>query len=275
MSNDDTPNIVFLKINITDKSIVGIGPNPNNIDILINSIPISGDMQDQMELQKKLNDFKPSATVDGTTDQNELPNNVNDLNPQATDQDIISLNITIDQAIGSPKLSESETGRLIQTLAKTVNENENLPDNVGDLRKAVEEKTPVAVPKHVEEGGGKIIGSYADQIETKLGKEIYETWKTNYKKKFKLNIKTMWGTIEIPKQHKQDMVKYINELTNNHLPKSEVPSSRWRVGEIASSFGSLGNTLTPVGLGGKNVKYTKRKKTNRRRKTKRRQSRNT
>ena len=295
MSNDDTQNMVFLKINITDKSIVGIGNSMADIKPV--NIPIGTVGTDVADLQRQI------KAVTGTFSGNPVE-------------------MSIEDAKANPLLKQTDAGNKILKLIYLI-EDGNFPMNIIG---------PESVESMMTMGGSnKLVGglfgktlTLGKRPNTPLGSEIYDKWIIGFKTKFPNNLERL--TRNVPEDFKKPMRTYIDELTDAVAGATATATAGEDEDELTDAVGTetadedeavdtgadvvvgaeeearrqaevqassasrsrfkgMGNTLGNVASmasiarmmprGGKNVKHTKRNKRNKHRKTKRRQSRNT
>ena len=254
MSNDDTQNMVYLKIDIFNKNIVGIGNSIGTIDDV--SIPIDTALTGVEELQRKIK--AATGTFTGSP-----------------------VKMGIKDALASGLLT-GDAGIKITNLIKMLQSNVDIPseiDGPGGLKEIVE----ASIQSQVNGGSNKLLDdsisfggvTFGNRPNTKLGAEIYEEWIKKYKVKHPTMLEFI--TTNINSNLKTSMITYIDKLTTEldeqvaaieAAPATEAATDAAPATEAATATDAYMNQLD----GGK---HTKRNKRNKHRKTKRRQSRNT
>jgi hypothetical protein len=242
MSNDDTQNMVYLKINITDKSIVGIGKSTSTIDVV--SIPIKLDNDEGIQ---KLKEYLQTTTAK-----------------------IIPSNMSIETFGNNDLVKKTEAGQKIARLIeKLTNENATFAKGLTESNGLTEQVNQAHVERDNIQTGG------ATEPNTPLGKEIYSKWTARYRAQYRTGLKT---AMLIPDQAKTEMKGYIDDLTtelDDQVAAIEAAPATEQSTETATEVEVNAPPLPlfpPPSTGGK---HTKRNKRNKHRKTKRRQSRNT
>ena len=243
MSNDDTQNMVFLKINIIDKNIVGIG---NSTDTIVNvNIPIGTVGTNVADLQRQI------KAVTGTFSGNPVE-------------------MSIEDAKANPVLKQTDAGKRILRLI-TLIENGKFPMNINELGESVDQVMTMG-------GSNKLVGGlFGKRPNTPLGSEIYDKWIIGFKTQFSDKLERL--TKNVPEDFKKPMRKYIDGLTNavavdTGATATATAGEDEAVEDEAVEVVEVNTPPVPTTppTGGK---HTKRNKRNKHRKTKRRQSRNT
>ena len=246
MSNDDTQNMVYLKIDIFNKNIVGIGKSM--ADIIQVNIPIKHDNDDGIQ---KLQEYLQTTTAK-----------------------IIPSNMSIETFGINDLVKETEAGQKIAILIeKLTNENATFASGLTESYGLTAQVDKAYVDRDNIQTGG------ATEPNTPLGKEIYSKWTERYRAQYRTGLKTAFL---IPGPAKTEMKVYIDDLTTQldeevaiEAAKVATEQPTEAATEAATSFPGENEypaNEPPPPTGGK---HTKRNKRNKHRKTKRRQSRNT
>ena len=313
MSNDNTQNIVFLKIDINGKNIVGIGNSIGTITDV--KIPIGTVGTDVAHLQRQI------KAVTGTFSGNPVE-------------------MSIEDAKLNPAFKQTDAGNKILKLIKLI-EDGNFPMNIIGPESVKSKITMGGSNKQVGGIFGKTL-TLGKRPNTPLGSEIYDKWIIGFKNKFPNNLERL--TRNVPEDFKKPMRQFIDGLTDAvtvdtgatatatagkdeavytgdtgatttapagedeavedeevdedeeavegvadvvvgaevELPPPPVlttpPTKPQQPSRFKGARNALGNAALMASMfrrGGKNVKHTKRNKRNKHRRTKRRQSRNT
>ena len=255
MSNDNTQNIVFLKIDINGKNIVGIG---NSIGAITDvKIPIGTVGTDVAYLQRQI------KSVTGTFSGNPVE-------------------MSIEDAKANPVLKQTDAGNKILKLIELI-ESGKFPMNITG---------PASFD--TMGGSNKLVGglfgktlTLGKRPNTPLGSEIYDKWIIGFKTNFPDKLERL--TKNVPEDFKKPMRKYIDGLTDavagatttatageDEEAVADVVVGAEEEEEARRPVAEKADVEQALGLdGGKHTKHTKRNKRNKHRKTKRRQSRNT
>jgi len=254
MSNDDTQNMVYLKIDIFNKNIVGIGKSTNTIDVV--SIPIKLDNDDGIQ---KLQEYLQTTTAK-----------------------IIPSNMSIETFGNNDLVKKTEAGQKIAILIKKLTiDNVDFASGLTELNGLTQQ-----VDNEYGEDGNTLVGGAMIEPNTPLGKEIYSKWTARYRKQHLPRMRD--ALTPIHNDRKNEMRDYIDDLTTQlddqvaaieATPATETETAPATETETAPATATATDAATDAYMnqldGGKHTKHTKRNKRNKHRKTKRRQSRNT
>jgi len=264
MSNDDTQNMVYLKIDIFNKNIVGIGKSIGTITDV--EIPIDLNNDNMKALQRQI------KGVTGTFDGNPVEMSIADV-------------------MAGKLLETTDNGKKILRLIDLI-DHDDLPMEIGgsngvtgqvNAESTVQLDPPLkpsfASSNVLSTQGGGLFGNkpLGKRPKTNLGSEIYDRWIKRFGEKFPTQLQRVTGFV--PSNYKSDMIIFIDELTDavnkeaapTTEPPTEAATDAAPATEAATATDAYMNQLD----GGKHTKHTKRNKRNKHRKTKRRQSRNT
>ena len=261
MSNDDTQNIVFLKIDINGKNIVGIGNSIGTIDDV--SIPIDLNNDNMLALQRQI------KAVTGTFDGNPVEMSIADV-------------------MAGKLLETTDNGKKILRLIDLI-DHDDLPMEINGTNgvtgqvnaESTVQLDPPLKPSFASSNvlstqGGGLFGnkSLGKRPKTKLGSEIYDRWIKRFGEKFPTQLQRV--TRLVPSNYKSEMIAFIDELTDAVAVDTGATATATAVEDEAVDAVEV-NTPPPEPTKEKTDggKHTKRNKRNKHRKTKRRQSRNT
>ena len=237
MSNDDTQNMVYLKIDISGKKILGIGNSIGTITDV--EIPIDLNNDNTEELQRQI------KTATGTFTGNPVEMSIADVT-------------------AGKLLETTDNGKKILRLINLI-EHDELPMEInatngvtGQVKgESTVQLNPPLIPSFESSNvppiqvGGLSLGK---RPKTKLGSEIYDRWIKRFGEKFPTQLQRV--TRFVPSNYKNDMIAFIDELTDT-VNQEAAPAAGPKKEKIDGG------------------KHTKRNKRNKHRRTKRRQSRNT
>ena len=241
MSNDDTQNMVYLKIDISGKKILGIGNSIGTITDV--EIPIDLNNDNMGALQRQI------KAVTGTFDGNPVEMSIADV-------------------MAGKLLETTDNGKKILRLIDLI-DHDDLPMEIGgsngvtgqvNAESTVQLDPPLkpsfASSNVLSTQGGGLFGNkpLGKRPKTNLGSEIYDRWIKRFGEKFPTQLQRVTGFV--PSNYKSDMIIFIDELTDA-VNQEAAPAAGPKKEKIDGG------------------KHTKRNKRNKHRKTKRRQSRNT
>ena len=242
MSNDDTQNMVYLKIDINGKNIVGIGKSTSTIDVV--SIPIKLDNDEGIQ---KLKEYLQTTTAK-----------------------IIPSNMSIETFGNNDLVKKTEAGQKIAILIeKLTNANATFASGLTESNGLTVQVDQAHLGRDNSQVGGAMI-----EPNTPLGKEIYSKWTERYRAQYRTGLKK---AMLIPGPAKTEMRDYIDALTTElddqvaAIEAAPAPEQPTEVDADEVNAPPLPSYPPPL-IGGK---HTKRNKRNKHRRTKRRQSRNT